>query len=71
MLCDRALKHWMVSASCGCKESLDTIRKMLKKGVAMKGDKYDHIKHTWIRLEVLRGMKLQHLMSSSNIIDQV
>ena len=35
---DRALKHWMISAGGGEKESLTTIREMFKMGVATKED---------------------------------
>ena len=35
---NRALKHFMLAAGCGSKESLSAIQEMLKKGVATKED---------------------------------
>ena len=35
---DRALKHFMLAAGCGSKESLSTIQEMFKNGVATKED---------------------------------
>ena len=70
---NRALKHFMLAAGCGSKESLSAIQEIFKKGHATKEDythkPYERIKHTWARLRVFKGMKLLQLLSFTNIIE--
>ena len=59
---DRVLKHWMVAAGFGYTRSLESIktyvhetgrqRKMIIQKPCL------HIRHTWLRSRVLKGMKL-------------
>ena len=60
---DRALKHYMIAVEGGYTESLKisknyTQMDMQQKKITQKH--YNHIKNTWVRLRVNRGMKLLH-----------
>ena len=58
---DRALKHYMIAVRGGHTGSLKQIKHLYTNGHATKDDYWKHcnpIKHTWMRLKVIRGIKL-------------
>ena len=67
----RALKHYMVAIRGGHNDALKMIKELYSDGYAMKEatqKHYSYIKHTWVKLRVIRGIKLRHLVRSIVII---
>ena len=70
---DRAIKHYLIAEGGGHKGSLDVIQQMYKSGRGLLQKMvmqklYELDKHTLTPFEVIRGMKLLHLMRELQVL---
>jgi len=68
---DRALKHFMIAAKTGHRESVEEIRELYSNRQQLKKitqTHYNCIKSTWMELRVNRGIKLLQFMEASCIV---